>query len=598
MKILKYALLALAGIVALVVIAVIILIATFDPNKYKPELAAAVKDKTGRTLAIEGNLGLTIFPSIGVTVGKTSLSEPHSSRIFARFEEAKMSLALVPLFSRQVVVDRVTLSGINADLIKHKDGTTNFDDLLGAPGGGGAARPQPKPGPQREAVHLDIAGIDIRSSAVSWRDDSSGGRLKATIAELRTGRITSGVPGKLSLAAKIEGTQPRIKLQIKLSSGYRLDFEKQKFALSGIDLKLLDDSAGANVAGTSLKGGIEIDLAPQSIQFDLALDRLNVDQVLGSEKGKAPAGKPGAGAPAGGAEEPIDLSALKGLNLKGSLKIGEFVASNVKLEKLNVGVQAALGKVEVNPLAASLYQGSLAGSASVNANTQRFSLKGQLDGVAIGPLLRDALNNDLLEGRGNVALDVQTGGNTVTALKKALAGSAKLTLRDGALKGINLEETIRKARALARSKPAAEQTAEQKAERTERTDLTELGASFLIKNGVAHNDDLSAKSPLLRLAGSGDVDIGAGTIDYLAKVSVVGSSGGQGGREAADLRGVTVPVKITGTLDAPRFRADLRAAAGDAAREKLDEKKEQVKEQIKEKAKERAKDRLKDLLRR
>ena len=69
MKILKYALLALAGIVVLVVIAVIILIATFDPNKYKPELAAALKDKTGRTLAIEGNLALTIFPSIGVAVG-------------------------------------------------------------------------------------------------------------------------------------------------------------------------------------------------------------------------------------------------------------------------------------------------------------------------------------------------------------------------------------------------------------------------------------------------------------------------------------------------------------------------------------------------
>jgi len=591
MKILKYALLALAGIVALVVIAVVILIATFDPNKYKPELAAVVKDKTGRTLAIEGNLGLTIFPSIGIAVGKTSLSEPNGTRIFARFDGAKMSLALIPLFSRLVVVDRVTLSGLNADLIKRKDGTANFDDLLGAPGRGGAARPQSKPGPQREAVHLDIAGIDIRSSAVSWRDDSSGGRLKATIAELRTGRIASGVPGKLSLAAKIEGTQPRIKLAIKLSSGYRLDFEKQKFALSEIDLKLSDESSGANVAGTSLKGGIEIDLAPQSIQFDLALDRLNVDQVLGAEKGKAPAG---AGAPAGGTEEPIDLSALKGLNLKGNLKIEEFVASNVKLEKLNVGVQAALGRVEVNPLAASLYQGNLAGSASVNANNQRFSLKGQLDGVAIGPLLRDALNNDLLEGRGNVALDVQTGGNTVSAMKKALAGSVRLTLRDGALKGINLEETIRKARSLARSKPAAEQ----KAERAERTDLTELGASFLIKNGVAHNDDLSAKSPLLRLAGSGDVDIGAGTIDYLAKVSIVGSSGGQGGREAGDLRGVTVPVKITGTLDAPRFRADLRAAAGDAAREKLDEKKEQVKEQVKEKAKERAKDRLKDLLRR
>ena len=588
MKILKYALLALAGVVALVVIAVVILIATFDPNKYKPELAAVVKDKTGRTLAIEGNLGVMLYPSIGIAVGKTSLSEPNGTRILARFDEARVSLALVPLFSRQVVVDRVTLSGLNADLIKHKDGTTNFDDLLGAPGRGGAARPQPKPGPRGEAVHLDVAGIEIRSSAVSWRDDSSGGRLKASIAEFRTGRIASGVPGKLSLAAKVEGTQPRIALAVNLSSGYRLDFDKQKFALSGVELKISDERAGAGAA-TSAKGAIEIALAPQSIQFDLALDRVNLDSYMGTDKGKAPAaGK--AGAPAGGAEEPIDLSALKGLNLKGTLKIDQFVASNVKLEKLNVGVQAASGKVDIHPLAASLYQGSLAGSASVNANNQRFSIKSQLDGVAIGPLLRDALDNDLLEGRGNVALDLQTGGNTVSAMKKALAGSAKMTLRDGALKGINLEETIRKARALAQSKPAAEQ----KAERTERTDLTELVASFVIKNGVAHNDDLSAKSPLLRLAGSGDVDIGAGTIDYLARVAIVDTSGGQGGKEAADLRGVTVPVKITGTLDAPRFHADLRAAARDVARERAEEKVKEEKDQLRE----RARDRLKGLFKR
>jgi len=576
MKVLKYVLLAAGGVVALAVLAIAVVVATFDPNKYKPELAAAVKDKTGRTLAIEGNLGLTVFPSIGVTVGKTSLSEPDSSQIFARIDEAKMSLALVPLFSRQVVIDRITLSGLTADLVRRKDGKTNFEDLLNPPGQAGEARVRDKPAPQAEAVRLDIAGIDIRSSAVAWRDDSSGTRLKVSLAEFKTGRIASGVPGKLSLAAKIEGTKPRVGLRIKLSSGYRFDFEKQKFALSGIDLKLSDESAGAKASGTSLKGEVEIDLAPESIRFDLALDRLDLDAYL------APAAAAGSGAQAGAAEAPIDLSALKGLSLKGGLKIGELVVSNVKLEKVDVGTQASGGRVQINPLAASLYQGSLTGSASVNANTHQLALKAQLDGVAIGPLLRDALKSDLLEGRGNVALDVQTGGATVSAMKKALSGSASLNLRDGALKGVNLDSAIKKARSLGGSKPA-----EQKADRTERTDFAEIGASFVIKNGVAHNEDLSAKSPLLRLSGSGDVNIGANSIDYVAKASVVGSSGGQGGKDAAELHGVTVPVRITGPLDAPRFRVDLGAAAGQAVKQKAGEK-----------LKERVQDRLKGLLRR
>ena len=198
-------------------------------------------------------------------------------------------------------------------------------------------------------------------------------------------------------------------------------------------------------------------------------------------------------------------------------------------------------------------------------------------------MLKDALNNDLLEGRGSVALDVQTGGATVSAMKKALSGNASLALRDSSLKGVNLAELLRKARSLRGSNPPVEQGTLP----AERTDFTELGASFVIRNGVAHNDDLSAKSPLLRLAGSGDVDIGANSIDYLIKASVVASSGGQGGKELAELRGVTVPVKVTGPLDAPRFRADLRATVGDAVRQRAEDK-----------LKERVQDRLKDLLRR
>ncbi len=578
MKVFKTLLLAAGGIVALIVLVIAIVAATFDPNKYKPEIVAAVKDKTGRTLAIEGNLGLSFFPRIGIAVGRVSLSEPDSSRIFARVEQAKISLALWPLLSKRVVVDRVALSGLALDLVRGKGGKTNFGDLAGStpPAAG------PKAAPQQGAMRLDIAGIDIRSSTIDWRDESSGQRYKATIDELKTGRIASGVPGKLSLAARVEAAQPKADYQVRLSGDYRLNLEKQTFAFSGIDLKVSDAAPGSQAPPLSLKGDVEFDASPQAIRFALAADQVNLDRYL-----LPPPPKPAAGAPKGASpsstkpEEPIDLSALKALNLKGDLKIGQLIASNVKLEKVHLGVKAAGGKVDAEPLTADLYQGKLSGAASANAHTNRFALKADLGGVAVGPLLRDALNNDLLEGRGNVALDVQTGGATVSAMKKALSGNASLALRDSSLKGVNLGELLRKARSLRGSSPVAEQGATP----AERTDFTELGASFVIRNGVAHNDDLSAKSPLLRLAGSGDIDIGANSIDYLVKASVVASSGGQGGKELAELRGVTVPVKITGPLDAPRFRADLRATVGDA-----------VKQRAEDRLKERAQDRLKSLL--
>jgi AsmA protein len=253
---------------------------------------------------------------------------------------------------------------------------------------------------------------------------------------------------------------------------------------------------------------------------------------------------------------------LKSLNAAGDVRIGALQVQNMKAEQVNAAIKAVGGRLDVNPMSARLYDGTLAGSAAVNANGNTFAVKEKLTGVNVGPLLRDAANKDLLEGRGNVALDVTTAGNTVTALRKALGGTASLALKDGAIKGIDVAGTIRKAQAMLGSKSALEQ----QAKGGEKTDFSELTASFVIRSGVAHNEDLQGKSPLLRLAGAGDIDIGAGTMNYTVKASVVATKTGQGGKDLAQVAGVTVPVHVTGPFEGLKYTVDVGALAADAAK--------------------------------
>ena len=202
----------------------------------------------------------------------------------------------------------------------------------------------------------------------------------------------------------------------------------------------------------------------------------------------------------------------------------------------------------------------------MNANDNSFAVKQTLTGVSVGPLLRDVANKDLLEGRGNVALDVTTTGNTVTALKKALGGHRERRA-EGRRDQRRRHSRARsgKARAMLGSKSALEQ----QAKGGEKTDFSELTASFVIKNGVAHNEDLKAASPLLRLAGAGDIDIGEGRMDYTAKASIVATSTGQGGKDLAQVAGVTVPVKVTGPFDSLSYSVDVGALATDVAKDAL-----------------------------
>ncbi len=241
----------------------------------------------------------------------------------------------------------------------------------------------------------------------------------------------------------------------------------------------------------------------------------------------------------------------------------------------------------MNPLSANLYQGSMSGSVSATTTTNpALAVRQNLSDISVGPLLRDLADKDLLEGRGNVSLNVTTQGATVDALKKGLNGNAAVNLRDGAIKGINIASSIRGAKT---KLGLSSDSQTQSASNTEKTDFSELSASFDIRNGVAHNDDLAAQSPLLRLAGNGAINIGASSIDYLAKATVVGTLEGQGGKAGADLRGVTVPVRITGPLDAMKYKLDFGAMVTDAAKAKVEQKKTEVKESAKEKLKEKLK---------
>jgi len=293
--------------------------------------------------------------------------------------------------------------------------------------------------------------------------------------------------------------------------------------------------------------------------FDVNIDRLDADRYIA--KGDPKATKSG--------DTPIDLSALKKLNATGEAKIGWLKLANVKTENVRLGLKADGGVATLSPFSANLYQGSMDGTLKVDARaTPSIAFKQSMKSVNVGPLMVDAIHNDMLEGKGTVNIDVTTQGSSVGALKKGLAGNASLVLADGALKGVDIAGSIRDLK----NKVNVFKTKDASADKTKKTDFSELTATFDIKNGVAHNEDLAMKAPVLRLAkgdSHGDLDIGNEKINYIAKPTVVKSLKGQGGAELDDLSGIAIPIKITGTFSDPKYGMDFAAIGSALAQSKL-----------------------------
>jgi len=220
-----------------------------------------------------------------------------------------------------------------------------------------------------------------------------------------------------------------------------------------------------------------------------------------------------------------------------------------------------------NPL--PLIDGLLAATAKVDATGNHMGVVAALKGVSLGPLLKDQVGKETLDGHGEVKLDITTDGPTVGALRKALDGTASLALRDGAVHGINVAQKLRD---LKSTFSGGGTTPAQAADASEKTDFSEMTASFVIRKGVATNNDLLAKSPLLRLGGAGTIDIGAGSLDYTVKATVVATLAGQGGNDLSQLNGVTLPVHLTGPFAAMSYQLDWSSVATQAIKSKAADK--------------------------
>ncbi len=627
----RVVLIVLASLLGLGLVAVAIVLATFDTERLKPLLIDRVQQDWQRTLAIPGQVRLSVFPKIGVELGEVSLSERNSATTFASARSAQASLALWPLLRGQVVVDRVLVEGLRATLVRGVDGRLNTDDLTG-----GAAPATPAAPSESTPVRFDVAGLSVRDAAVTVDDRGARRKLIMSGLELETGRLAPGAAGDLRLQGQLKSEPAAVDLAIALDARLTIDTVQRRHKLDDIALKVDGRLAGQPGASLSLGGALLADLqaeriglsglklqaswpraaggplqlqasgeatalldkqtldarlagtidqsrfearigmprfAPAAYTFDLKVDRLDLDRVLAGGGEASPAGT-------AAEETPIDLSALRTLDAKGQLRIGAVQVAKMQATELRAELRAAGGRLEIAPIAASLYQGRLAGAMTIDARaTPRLGLRQTLTGVQLGPMLKDALGRDSLEGRGDVTLNVAAQGATVSALTRALGGDARIALRDGAVRGINVAQVIRSAKARLGG-GSGEQTGE--GSRTEKTDFSELTASFQIDRGVARNRDLLAKSPLLRITGEGDVDLAAQRLDYLVKATVVTSLKGQGGPELESLSGQTVPVRLNGPFDAIGWRIDFEAMAKEAVKQKIESRKDEAKEKLRE----------------
>ncbi|MDE2140014.1 MAG: AsmA family protein [Gammaproteobacteria bacterium] len=690
----KIAGLVVACIIAVIIILIIVLPFVINPNDFKPQIAKAVQDKTGRELSISGNIKLSIFPWLGAQIGPMALGNApgFGNTPFASINETDVHVKFWPLLRGKIEVGTVKLDGLQLDLERDARGRSNWQDILDRLKSGSGASPSAGGSSGKGLANLQMQGFSVTNSGLVWRDAQKHQQYILSNFQFDMGAFASGKPVRVSTGFDFSGTNPqlsghadfkgtvsadlvhkiytasnarlelsasgdavpggKVRAQLVWQQG-ALNMDAGTLAINGLaasayGVKLQADAEGrglhdqpsfngsltlalfspravltalgqASLANTrdpqalaqasgslnfvsssdavtvqdlnfklddsTLTGTVSVkDFTSRALQFNLNVNQLNADRYLPPQKAATPL-QP---------REPTDINkislplrTLRALNVDGRLHVGQLTLLNTHSSDLGVGVHAAGGIVQVNPLSAQLYGGALTGSVHIDANsdtpvvTENLSLQN----VQAGGLLQDLVGVKRLSGTASLRVNTRALGPTVGEMRHTLNGKMSFALMNGALQGINIWNAIARAEALVRHQPAPPPAANQ-------TEFATLQGSGEIRNGVLDNRNLVAQLPFLNLEGSGKLDLAENTLDYQLKAHITGTPKLGAKSDLSGLAGKIIPLKISGTLTSLSVTPDIAAAVQERARTELQKKKQEVRGRLEN----RIRNKLKGLL--
>lgn len=213
----------IAGVlVVAVVVGIVAVLLTIDPNDYKEDIQQAAKDATGRDLAIDGDIGLDIGFTTSLSIAGVRFanapwgSEPN----MLRAREVGVAVAILPLISGQLDVKGLTVR--DADILLESDAQGRSNADFSKPGGSDAAAGASSSDAGSDddgAISIAINNVIIENATVTIRNAQDKSETVLVVDQLSASGDGAGAPLDIELAAELTTNGVQLPLELKGTVG-------------------------------------------------------------------------------------------------------------------------------------------------------------------------------------------------------------------------------------------------------------------------------------------------------------------------------------------------------------------------------------------
>ncbi|WP_272700400.1 AsmA family protein [Desulfovibrio sp. Fe33] len=328
----------------------------------------------------------------------------------------------------------------------------------------------------------------------------------------------------------------------KVGGTGRVDFETGRLRLEDVEL---------SVDGTRIVGSGEVTRGGKWPRWVAHVDAgdLDLDRYLPpdhAEKGAVSQER----AKSGLLDDMIlPAEILRRLDFDMDAKAARLKVGGMNYSDVSVTAKGKNGVLTIDPLSASAYGGNikLSFSADAGKGTPVVASDLHVERLDVAGVSEDLTGKADYAGVADFTSSLKAQGERMRDLLSTLGGKLSFSLADGVFPGVDL---VRMARTTASDKDG-KGTVE--AEQTDSTKFGSITGTGTVADGVISNSDLEVKAPGLRADGHGALSLVTRQIDYIVKAKLVPTASGQGGKSSHELVGVMVPIRVTGTIDKPRY---------------------------------------------
>lgn len=610
-------------ILGLIVVLVVLAIAAFflvPADRIAGLAESRFEAATGRTLNVEGDVRPRLWPSLGINTGAIEIANADwaDDTPMLQAEGLSVSVDLGALIGGDIRITGVEIKGPQILLETNSDGAGNWEFASGeAPAATGGETSEPGTIPAfsidqatisgGSLTYRDAAGAETRltdidatltlpefdgpislvaATALNGQPvsvDAAIPRFSTFLTGSTDGVALGAVAGDASVS--FEGSAGLAPLEVSGALSGTLGRFAGLAAVLGIAPPALPQGLGASensfsgqlgFVGTNisyqaarivldqntLTGDIAVALDGPRPKITAALNAGALDlSALGGGEEEAAAAAEGDTA-TGWSTEPIDASGLNVLDADITIAAESVALGTSTLGRTNLGITIDRGRMVTDIRELVAYDGAVNGAIVVNAR-DGLSVRADLAGssLAISRLLAELLDYDQLISIGDMQLSVLGSGNSMNAIMNSLNGEGSFEFGAGELIGFDLVGMLRNLDTSFIGESS-------------KTIFDSITGTFLIVDGVVINENLSLLSPLLTATGRGTVGLGGQTLDYRLTPKLLAGEG----------EGISVPLLISGTWAAPKFRLDLQSLVDDKVQAEIEAAKDRAEQELKEKA--------------